>query len=104
MSDEITDLNVEIEALRAYTKRLQDENRELKENLEAAEERADQENRRCSSITKTYCGMRTRLDMAFGTPNGKDRTEKGRAGGLEGAVDFAIAEYGRVTRLLREAK
>lgn len=63
-------------------------------------ERADQENQRCSSITKTYCGMRTRLDKAFGAPKGSDAQELGRAAGLDGAVDYAIAEHARLQREL----
>ena len=94
----ITDLKVEIHGLREYIKELQDTNRELQEDLNEASERADQESRRCSSITAGYSGMRTRLDMAFGAPDGEDRRERGRCAGLDGSVNYAIAEYARVMR------
>jgi hypothetical protein len=78
---------------------------ELKEDLTRSETLASDQSKRCSSIVATYHGMRTRLDMVFGAPNGSNPQEnraQGRPAGLEGAVDWAIAEYGRVTRELRE--
>lgn len=79
--------------------------KQLQEELDRATKRADDNNERCSRITRGYEGMRTKLDMAFGAPDDGDpgeRRAKGRSAGLEGAVDFAIAKHAEVTRKLGE--
>jgi hypothetical protein len=100
------ELEVDLESAYTLLRDKREQITELQDKLLAAEQRVEEEQRRCRGITSTYCGMRTRLDMAFGAPddaNGNDRNAAGRAAGLEGAVNWAIAEYGRVTRLDHQA-
>lgn len=95
------ELEVELRCAFAFLNDKRNEITELREDLTEAEGRLKDSQQRCSSITSTYHGMRTRLDMVFGAPdnpNPQERRAEGRPAGLEGAVDWAIAEHGRVTR------
>ncbi len=97
--------NTNIEELIEYVRDLRNKNEQLERLLSDTENRLIAESKRCSGITAAYAGMRKRLDMVFGAPNDGDpeiRQANGRSAGLEGAVNWAIAEYGRVTRLLKD--
>lgn len=75
------------------------ENERLRTAVKSLEERLDNELKCNRAITRTYKGMRARLKMAFGMPEDSEREEKGLNAGLEGHVDWAIAEHARIRRL-----
>jgi hypothetical protein len=95
------EIEVELRGAYEYLEERRQEIAELTDKLTETEERLEEETRRCRAITAGYSGMRKKLDMGFGSPddaNGYDRTAKGRTAGLQGAVDYAVAEYARVMR------